>query len=290
MRIDTLSLKNFQSHKNSVIHLSPGFNLLIGSSNDGKSSIVRSLECLLYGDWDSSYVTIGEKESVISAQLEDSSFIEKTKGKGINKFSIKSATSQSEDYSGFGDNLPIDIIKKLGSHPIILDDDKKLFINIAAQHDSIFLLNESSGLRSKIIGYISGVHLIDSVVRETLSEYRTILSTISTLENDNSQMKAIVLSYESKESEFSKIAELEIEIQHQEELLSEIQKLESIIVSARNYNAKVQDLKNSVNKLSTMDETKIRSKFVDQMIELKQCPFCGSGLEKELVSKHFCNV
>ena len=41
--IKKIIMKNFESHENSEIEFSGGLNLIIGQSNQGKSSIVRAL-------------------------------------------------------------------------------------------------------------------------------------------------------------------------------------------------------------------------------------------------------
>jgi len=46
--IKTITLKNFQSYKNQVIHCKPGLNLLIGTSDSGKSAILRAISFVLY--------------------------------------------------------------------------------------------------------------------------------------------------------------------------------------------------------------------------------------------------
>ena len=40
--ITKISIKNIQSHKNSTLELSPGINAIVGSSNNGKSAILRA--------------------------------------------------------------------------------------------------------------------------------------------------------------------------------------------------------------------------------------------------------
>ena len=46
--IKDLSLENFQSHKKSSLEFSEGVNVIIGSSDSGKSSIIRSLQWVLF--------------------------------------------------------------------------------------------------------------------------------------------------------------------------------------------------------------------------------------------------
>jgi len=45
--IETVEVENFQSHKRTVLELSPGVNVIKGRSHSGKSSIVRAIRWVL---------------------------------------------------------------------------------------------------------------------------------------------------------------------------------------------------------------------------------------------------
>lgn len=45
--IQSLCISNFQSHKHSTLDFDPGVNVIVGSSNSGKTAIIRSLRWLL---------------------------------------------------------------------------------------------------------------------------------------------------------------------------------------------------------------------------------------------------
>ena len=46
--ISGLLLKNFQSHKKTILHFHPGVNAIIGKSNSGKTAILRALYWIIY--------------------------------------------------------------------------------------------------------------------------------------------------------------------------------------------------------------------------------------------------
>ena len=45
-----ITLKNFQSHKDSTIQLDRGLNAIIGPSDSGKSAIIRAIKWVLYNE------------------------------------------------------------------------------------------------------------------------------------------------------------------------------------------------------------------------------------------------
>ena len=46
--IDKIKIENIQSHKNTELNLSNGINVIVGSSNNGKSAILRALYWAIY--------------------------------------------------------------------------------------------------------------------------------------------------------------------------------------------------------------------------------------------------
>ena len=46
--IQSLALKNFQSHKDTLIKFDPGVNVIVGSTDSGKSAIIRALRWLVW--------------------------------------------------------------------------------------------------------------------------------------------------------------------------------------------------------------------------------------------------
>ena len=46
--IRKLNIQNIQSHKNTELEFSPGINAIVGSSNNGKSAILRALYWVRY--------------------------------------------------------------------------------------------------------------------------------------------------------------------------------------------------------------------------------------------------
>lgn len=48
MRINSIELINFRSHKNSKFNFTEGINLILGNNGDGKSSILEAIELCLF--------------------------------------------------------------------------------------------------------------------------------------------------------------------------------------------------------------------------------------------------
>ena len=68
--ISRLTLTNFQGHSHTVVDFSKGFNCLVGSTNSGKSSILRALKFALCGEpWDKHFVRDGAEYAEIILEM-----------------------------------------------------------------------------------------------------------------------------------------------------------------------------------------------------------------------------
>lgn len=63
-----LQIINFQDHKNTIINFKPGMNLLVGSSDSGKSAILRALNFIFHNipNKGKDFVRFGSTECTIT--------------------------------------------------------------------------------------------------------------------------------------------------------------------------------------------------------------------------------
>lgn len=70
MRINSIELINFRSHKNSKFNFTEGINLILGNNGDGKSSILEAIElCLFNKNGNKKDITKGEKQAKILLEI-----------------------------------------------------------------------------------------------------------------------------------------------------------------------------------------------------------------------------
>lgn len=73
--ISSIRLNNFLSHKNTILELKPGFNLLVGNNGTGKTAFIQATDFLVsgkkdrYKKWDH-YITDGEKNASVIITIE----------------------------------------------------------------------------------------------------------------------------------------------------------------------------------------------------------------------------
>jgi len=151
MTITSLEIKGFQSHKKTKLNFDKGLNIIIGESDTGKTGVLRALNWIVNnrpsGD---SFRSHGGGETRACLTTKEKS-ISRVKDKNRNTYNVGWEDCHSE-YASLGQDVPEDIVKFLNLTSI----------NLQTQHDSPFLLGETSGFVAKYLNDIINNKKIDS--------------------------------------------------------------------------------------------------------------------------------
>jgi DNA repair ATPase RecN len=173
MYIKTLKLENFQSHENSVFEFSPHLSTIVGVSNVGKSSVSRALSCVLFGNFDKSWVRSGCKFARIIIETDTGIIVERQKGDKVNKYILTLPGAQPQTFENFGVGVPEAVQKALRIHEVQIDSKDSINLNLSSQLENLFLLSQSNSYKAKVFGKLSGAHILDSAIREINREGRS---------------------------------------------------------------------------------------------------------------------
>ena len=189
--IRTIELRNFQSHKNTLLNLHPGVNIITGSSDSGKSSIIRALKWVIWNrplgdDFRSHW------GGDTYARIND---IIRFKGKydayRINDLELKA----------FGTHVPEEITKTLNIAEI----------NLQSQADPHFLLSQNAGEVARHFNVMAGIAQIDHSTKKIKSQIHAINQTIRATE-------MIIIENEEKLKKYKQLDKAEIELEILESL------------------------------------------------------------------------
>jgi len=169
--IKKITLSNFQSHKRLTVHLDD-FSFIVGLSSAGKTTIMRALEWLIYGDYDRTYPNDPNEEIAVAIQLEDDTLIGRFRNKDANKAAVKCPDGRILKYKDFGDTIP-GIFELLNVRPIKVGD-REVNLNFSKQDDPIFMVHESWSKPAKAqwIGRLYGAHIITAMIRFATADKR----------------------------------------------------------------------------------------------------------------------
>ena len=172
--IQELIIQNFDSHKKTLLEFSPRINTIVGTSNSGKTSILRSLYWAIYnrplGNSHISFWNKNEKDEPIKSSYVkvkvNNNTIERRKGK-VKKI------DHPEKFNGYIINDE-NYLEAIGQD--IPEQVSKLFnidnVNIQKQMDAPFLLSDSAGEVARFFNNTIRLDLIDRILSKVESKKR----------------------------------------------------------------------------------------------------------------------
>ena len=174
-----IEIKNIQSHKKSELELCDGINAIVGSSNNGKSAILRALNWAIKNrplgtDILLSHWAINEK-----GNQNDEMYVKVTDDVG----NILSRRRTKDENQYIINGKELNVVKT-----DVPEEVERFFrlsdTNIQCQQDSPFLLSLSSGEVARYFNRTVKLDMIDKILAEAESRTRRIRSEKEILEND----------------------------------------------------------------------------------------------------------
>lgn len=250
--IEKLILKNIQSHKDSTLEFHPNINVIIGSSNNGKSSILRGFNWVknnrpLGTDTLASHWIVNEKGNLKKPMevelVTNGNTIKRRRDKDVNQYIVN--------------DLELNVVKT-----DIPDDVERVLAltetNVQNQHDAPFLLSKSSGEVAKYFNKVVNLDIIDRVLNNVEKEKRKVKNGLDNKMNDLAEIENSISDYDWLNEIDEKIEKLEV-------IKSKVEKLEVSIVELKSQIEILEKLK--VLK-SEMDKVKIIQKNIVELENL----------------------
>ena len=165
--IKSLTIENYQSHKKTELFFSSGINVISGSSNNGKTAILRALNWVItnrpQGIAFKSNFSDKKETCRVSLVINDTEII-RERNNSINSYQVGSSL-----FTTIGNDVPSEV-----SSAINISD-----INCASQFERHFLLMDSPGEVGRTINKVVKLDAIDALISNISSK---ITSTNKELE------------------------------------------------------------------------------------------------------------
>ena len=179
--IQSLKIKNFQSHKDTFLEFSTGINVISGQSNNGKTAILRALNWVItnrpQGIAFKSNFSDKKETCRVSLIINDIE-ITRERNNSINSYQIGSSL-----FTTIGNDVPSEVISAIN-----ISD-----INCASQFERHFLLMDSPGEVGRTINKVVKLDDIDALISNISSK---ITSTNKELEIKKQDLDKLNLSLE----------------------------------------------------------------------------------------------
>ena len=211
--IHTLSIHNYQSHKETHLVLSKGINVIVGVTDSGKSSILRAVEWAAKNQpstGDPSWWSKGKMEVELGF---DDCIVRRIKKGASNLYELEYPNTDGEmekhSFKSFRTEVPEEIQTAINMGPV----------NWQGQYDSHFLLSDTAGEVARRLNEVAHLEDIDITTSNLSGMIRTNNAKIEVLEEqDLPELREQVQQY-------SYLERLEKLVEKQERLQNKQQKL-----------------------------------------------------------------
>ena len=144
----------------------------------------------------------------------------------INRYILEIPGEEAMVFERFNKEVPLEVRKALGIQKLVIDRDRAVEINLAGQLESPFLLEESGTTRSKILGRMANLHIIDAAQRDTIRDTNQASQEIARLKGDIEALDVKLQEYATLGQEEKRLQSLELLLQNLTELDREVRQLE----------------------------------------------------------------
>lgn len=242
--IEKVEIHNFQAHEKKTVTFEDGLNILVGSSNSGKTAIIRAIQWVLYDSPSgNAFITTGKKKTKVILTLSNGYIVERNRTKtSSGSYKLTDPEGETLEFKGFSNNIPIEIIN---AHqvPEIKVGDSKIRINIQSQLEGAFMLSSTQSERINLLGSLVGAEKADAANKEISLERRR---------NSSSKKQLEELLFEEKEKldKFKDLEKAEQTVQLIEKSMILLNSLEEKVKKLRLINEEFNRKKEKLKEVS----------------------------------------
>jgi len=250
--IKTLTIKNFQSWKDTIFDFHGGVNVIIGLSDNGKSAVIKALKLLIFnrplgGEYQSNW---GGKTSVEVATEEGQTISRSQSENGTDKTYLLNSLPP---FKAFGTSVPDEIIQALN-----IDE-----VNFQSQFTPHFLLSRSAGDVAQHFNRIAHLDKIDTSLQNITRWIKEITNTISN--------KTFQLSEQEKElARYNHLEKFEIDVEVLEDMEKKLNYKKSNISKFKKLIGKLTEVNEQLEEFQPLFSIESDVNFIIDLIEKRK--------------------
>lgn len=198
--IKSISIKNFQSHELTRLNFDSGVNVIVGSSDSGKTAIIRALRWAIWNRPSGDSIRSNWGGDTLCLVETEEGAVVRFKGK-TDHYELKIGSKPSLIFKAFGTNVPAEITSFFNINEI----------NLQSQLDSPFLLTDTPGAVAAHFNKVAHLDKIDSATS-----------------NINGWIRELTASARFKEGELEKLQGQLTEFDYIDKFEAELEVLEGL--------------------------------------------------------------
>jgi exonuclease SbcC len=286
--IERLTIKNFQSHENTVVDFDKGINVIVGSSDSGKSAVLRALRWVVYNQPSGDGFRSNWGGDTSCAVHCGGHVVKRTKTDRKNSYEVNDL-----ELTAFGRNVPEEVREILNFNDI----------NMQQQLDAPFLLSQSAGDVARYFNSITDLESMDESIKLANRFVLRIANKLDGLKMNLQETEKRLLDYKSinlikaglelaqqQQKEMEEIAEkidkIQSMIKHIVFLRASISKLsvDSVVIKYGRLEKKVEDYQEEERKFlqvsSTTEKVKQTKAALKKFVGLKSLQVENENLQE----------
>lgn len=248
MSINLIQIDNFQSHKNTIIEFNKGVNIITGTSDSGKSAIIRALLWVIQnrplGDSFKSWFA-KEKDAVEVGIEFDNGFVSKTRNNSKNVYDINDTIFEA---------VKSDIPKDLADIVNLSD------YNTQTQFLPYFLLQDTAGEVAKRFNELIGLDIIDTL-------FKNLNSSISNLKGRIVDYDRTIKGLETNVNSLAYLDDIEVIIKNLDLEVGLKEKVEMEQVSVSETIHSIEELDRKLSEIEIDPELPNKIKEIKEQID-----------------------
>ena len=236
--ITKVKIENFQSHEKSELEFVNGLNVIVGPSDQGKSAVIRAIKWVLFNEpRGSEFIRNGTSLARVEVELNNGNRIIRERSSSKNRYTIVNSEGEIKIFEGFGNDVPEEVKAIHGIYKVLIDSDSRVCLNIGEQLEAPFLISETGSTKAKAIGRLTGVHVLDNAMRESISDIKRESQLLTKFKKETGELAEKLDSYK----DLSRIEK-------------NIHKCEGILEKINVLNGKQKKLEKSKNEYSKIND------------------------------------
>lgn len=277
--ISSVKIENFANHKDTFVVFEKGVNVITGTSDSGKTSLIRAIMFVLDNSYSGSFVnnTPGVKHAKVTIEFTDGRVISRIKGDKINRVEYRyPGENDFTVYSNFSTKYPESVKQFLGNLPT--DEDNKA-LYYAHQSKKLFLIDQNEGTIPKTLSSLLNIDDLEESSKALASEIRLLENDFKNKQKAHSALEAEIESkYKYLEDNIlirdslkNLISEIDILASNLESFDNYINQFEKIKIRNKKYKIEIDECQKVIENLSesakSLNDLEIKHKELSSYIK-----------------------
>lgn len=248
-----VQVKNYQIIKNAEAEFVPGLNVIVGPSNNGKTSFIKAIKSLIYTEPGSTPIRFGTQSYIVGIQYNGHTVILQ-KGLKDSAYLV-----DGEKFTKYGTSTPEEVSKALGIRELELNG-KKEKINFWDQMNYPFLLDKSSTELFRFIVDSGEDDQISAALKDMVSDRQGINKDINQLQGSIMVLDEQIASKTKEIDNLKPRLDVSKEIIKMQTKVANVRQMNNLLEKIKSLQSKQLELQKQYNKVEA--ESKIYTESV----------------------------